>query len=159
MNCPKCNYERQPADRAPDWQCPSCKVAYSKVLHAQNLNLETVDEEYFEEPEENSSGRRIHGLLLIIGGSIGFVITLAFSAYLARNGYTSARGGPPVIGLLIVAIIVVLIGSIELLTGGKFRQLSEKWDGLRNWQKGILAIIIAFSPLIIISIGMKIFIG
>ena len=29
--CPKCRYERQPADTAPDWQCPSCGVAYAKV--------------------------------------------------------------------------------------------------------------------------------
>jgi hypothetical protein len=29
--CPKCRYERQPADTAPGWQCPSCGVAYAKV--------------------------------------------------------------------------------------------------------------------------------
>ena len=29
--CPKCRYERQPDDSAPDWQCPSCGVAYAKV--------------------------------------------------------------------------------------------------------------------------------
>lgn len=36
MKCPKCSYERQPTDIAPDWQCPSCQVAYAKVLQAQN---------------------------------------------------------------------------------------------------------------------------
>jgi glutaredoxin len=30
-HCPKCRYERQPADTAPDWQCPSCGIAYSKA--------------------------------------------------------------------------------------------------------------------------------
>jgi glutaredoxin len=29
--CPKCRYERQAADTAPDWQCPSCGIAYSKA--------------------------------------------------------------------------------------------------------------------------------
>jgi glutaredoxin len=29
--CPKCRYERQPADTAPEWQCPSCGVAYAKA--------------------------------------------------------------------------------------------------------------------------------
>lgn len=29
--CPKCRYERQPTDTAPDWQCPSCGIAYSKA--------------------------------------------------------------------------------------------------------------------------------
>jgi hypothetical protein len=31
MRCPKCDYERQASDTAPEWQCPSCKVAYAKV--------------------------------------------------------------------------------------------------------------------------------
>jgi glutaredoxin len=29
--CPKCRYERQSSDTAPDWQCPSCGIAYSKA--------------------------------------------------------------------------------------------------------------------------------
>lgn len=29
--CPHCNYARQAADHAPDWQCPSCARAYAKV--------------------------------------------------------------------------------------------------------------------------------
>ena len=28
--CPKCGYARQPTDTAPDWQCPSCGIAYNK---------------------------------------------------------------------------------------------------------------------------------
>jgi len=30
MGCPKCGYERKPADTAPDWQCPACGIAYVK---------------------------------------------------------------------------------------------------------------------------------
>jgi glutaredoxin len=29
--CPRCRYERQETDTAPEWQCPSCGVAYSKA--------------------------------------------------------------------------------------------------------------------------------
>jgi glutaredoxin len=29
--CPKCAYARKDSDTAPEWQCPSCQVAYSKV--------------------------------------------------------------------------------------------------------------------------------
>jgi hypothetical protein len=29
--CGKCGYIRQPTDTAPDWQCPSCGVAYAKA--------------------------------------------------------------------------------------------------------------------------------
>ena len=30
--CPKCHYQRQPTDHNPEWQCPSCHVAYNKVV-------------------------------------------------------------------------------------------------------------------------------
>lgn len=29
--CPHCNYARQSADSAPDWQCPACEKAYVKA--------------------------------------------------------------------------------------------------------------------------------
>jgi glutaredoxin len=32
--CPKCRYERQSTDTAPEWQCPSCGIAYSKAESA-----------------------------------------------------------------------------------------------------------------------------
>jgi hypothetical protein len=40
MKCPKCGYERRPTDSAPDWQCPSCNVAYVKAAPAQAAELE-----------------------------------------------------------------------------------------------------------------------
>ena len=30
--CPNCSYQRKATDAAPDWQCPSCGIAYAKVL-------------------------------------------------------------------------------------------------------------------------------
>jgi len=39
--CPKCGYVRKPAEAVPDWQCPSCGIAYAKyqqsVLSAPEL--------------------------------------------------------------------------------------------------------------------------
>lgn len=35
--CPKCNYERKDTDTNPDWECPSCGVAYVKVLNQNDL--------------------------------------------------------------------------------------------------------------------------
>ena len=34
IQCPKCRYSRRDTDTAPDWQCPSCGVAYSKAAEA-----------------------------------------------------------------------------------------------------------------------------
>lgn len=31
MKCPKCGYVRRFGETAPDWQCPSCGVAYAKA--------------------------------------------------------------------------------------------------------------------------------
>jgi len=31
VTCPKCTYVRSATDQAPEWQCPSCGVAYLKV--------------------------------------------------------------------------------------------------------------------------------
>ena len=34
--CPKCSYARKPADASvPDWQCPSCGIAYAKFTAAK----------------------------------------------------------------------------------------------------------------------------
>lgn len=32
--CPKCSYARQATEDAPDWQCPSCGIAYAKFRDA-----------------------------------------------------------------------------------------------------------------------------
>jgi len=35
--CPRCRYERRSSDTAPDWQCPSCEVAYVKAEVAASV--------------------------------------------------------------------------------------------------------------------------
>lgn len=34
--CPKCHYARKPTDDAPEWQCPSCQVAYNKAAEVRD---------------------------------------------------------------------------------------------------------------------------
>jgi glutaredoxin len=34
MKCPKCGYARRMGESAPEWQCPSCGVAYAKASAA-----------------------------------------------------------------------------------------------------------------------------
>jgi len=42
--CPKCQYQRQPSDHAPDWQCPGCGVAYAKarLANVASKNTDTL---------------------------------------------------------------------------------------------------------------------
>src|SRR6056297_47925 len=47
--CPKCGYERQPEDLAPEYECPSCGVIYEKAeksveqMEIDNIELEKED--------------------------------------------------------------------------------------------------------------------
>ncbi len=43
QTCPKCGYVRKPTDTAPEWECPSCRIAYAKFGtlphgHTQNID-------------------------------------------------------------------------------------------------------------------------
>ncbi|QBR84708.1 hypothetical protein E3983_10230 [Legionella israelensis] len=38
MKCPGCGYERRKTDNAPDWQCPSCEIAYNKHPNYKTSN-------------------------------------------------------------------------------------------------------------------------
>ncbi len=55
--CPKCGYVRKPSDTAPDWQCPSCGIAYAK-LHAARAPLALVDEKdvWHKDPALGAAG-------------------------------------------------------------------------------------------------------
>lgn len=44
MKCPKCGYVRLVTDAAPDWQCPSCQVAYIKAKAGAGEPVEAVPE-------------------------------------------------------------------------------------------------------------------
>jgi hypothetical protein len=113
-----------------------------------------------EEDEENGASPahvRVRGLLLLIGAAAGILLTLVSSAYLAKHGYFPKRGGVPAMVLVFIPIAVALAGFIELLTGLALMRVPGKWDGLQGWQRGILMILIAFSPFIFYSIGVEFF--
>ncbi|MCA0895149.1 hypothetical protein, partial [Microbulbifer agarilyticus] len=56
--CPKCEYKRNGYERVPDWQCPACGVAYSKIAAieeeaiAQREQWKREDEEIEERVDE-----------------------------------------------------------------------------------------------------------
>lgn len=70
--CPKCGYVRKPTDTAPDWQCPSCGVAYAKV----------GTEPHHPPPRPTSNSYVVPGIALVIVSMIayGFYATLARSS-------------------------------------------------------------------------------
>jgi hypothetical protein len=100
---------------------------------------------------------RLKGVLFLIGGAIGSILALVASAYLAKHGYFPKRGGVPAMVLTFIPLAAVLVGFVELLTGFDFVQAVRKWDDLPTWQRGLMMILIAFSPFIFYSIGVEFF--
>ena len=57
--CPKCGYVRKATDVAPDWQCPSCGIAYEKFgteLHGHAHNFEPVKKQSIFDTTRYSHG-------------------------------------------------------------------------------------------------------
>jgi len=77
MICPKCHYQRQPTDTAPQWQCPACGVAYAKVVSSAASTQTSIP------PAERASiknqfGKRTPfetGLNLLLLISLGLLIS------------------------------------------------------------------------------------
>lgn len=77
--CPKCNYQRKESDINPEWECPSCGVAYIK---AQNFNSEqpktksklkpkTVEQDDITEYRSNKTQLLIVGFICLTVGFFG----------------------------------------------------------------------------------------
>ena len=88
---------------------------------------------------------RLRGLLKLVGGCVLFV--LIFS-----NIYNNGLGDPSKGNLFkLIAIgfpgAIALVGLIETLTGLPFSHISNVWDNLTSWQRGVyglLVVVVAF---------------
>ena len=79
MICPKCHYERKPVDHCPDWQCPSCGVAYNKVQTHEQVQIEIED-------VSNNMGGKVR---LYLGAAFG----VAFFSHLLWSTYDNITLG------------------------------------------------------------------
>ena len=119
MQCPKCSYLRKPTDEAPDWQCPSCGVAYAKVISAQQEKMretaiiqEDEDEGEWEQQERLDLAARgqkmlIHGLLY------GILLSFIFRALTGLPIQPDLANAV----ILIVVGVYTLIGAVKICTG------------------------------------------
>src|SRR5262245_53325543 len=85
MQCPKCSYIRKPTDNNPDWQCPSCGIAYAKFKKAAAPPLQeplpAEEAEAGDEPVVVYSEKRKKGLGFD-ATTIGGLLCLAGGAWL-----------------------------------------------------------------------------
>src|SRR6478735_4524874 len=68
MQCPKCNYVRKPSDTNPDWECPSCSIAYSKFKKTEKYVTRYIPNIV---PRSQRLIYFVLSLLLVCGGARG----------------------------------------------------------------------------------------
>ena len=97
--CPKCNYVRQPTDQAPEWQCPSCQVAYSKAAGAPPASVSSRSAAAPVAGNASSGMLKWVVLALVVGAGIWFGKPLWQKPAVAPTetvAQTAANGQPPV---------------------------------------------------------------
>ena len=72
--CPKCSYARQATDSAPEWQCPSCQIAYAKFGEAAPAVIVTQSAASFR---HNDTPRFSALKLVLVATFIGLGIWIA----------------------------------------------------------------------------------
>lgn len=79
--CPRCRYERSVSESAPDWQCPSCGVAYSKVEAGTDLR-----------PASAHAATHSHGSVRRRWPALGLLVMLAAAGLYVLLDQQSGRG-------------------------------------------------------------------
>lgn len=127
MKCPKCEYQRKSTDLSPDWQCPSCGVAYSKVNQQQSSRVpETKSQSPLLEFERSefetapASTVRLWGAIKLVLGSV-----LAYGSAVLLWKYFTGRGA------LLIPFFIALIalgGMVEVITGISVIRIVKSWN-------------------------------
>lgn len=83
---------------------------------------------------------RRNGLLKFAAGVAGSAALL----WAAMRLVPHIRGRAVFFGLIILAMPAAygLIGLIEAVSGIPFMRLSDAWDGLKGWQRGVIGFIV-----------------
>ncbi|MCE5182262.1 MAG: glutaredoxin family protein [Betaproteobacteria bacterium] len=84
--CPKCNYVRSAQDSNPEWQCPSCHVAYCKVTDQVAINHSSAMDYVTSEPDPGLLRRLLSAPVLLL-----LVLGLAGYAYISHSGKPTAQ--------------------------------------------------------------------
>ena len=82
---------------------------------------------------------RLSGLLKTVIGIIGATAAGFFIAWIRKQGYELGWGGWIIFG---APGAYGASGLLELITGVPFFELSEKWDDLAGWQRGLLGLVV-----------------
>ena len=91
---------------------------------------------------------RVRGLLQCIGAGVIFAIALYWlMGQQTANPNFRLPGGPFGLILLMTPGGFSLAGLIQFISGVPFNELSDKWNALAGWQRGVYGILIFFVAL------------
>lgn len=108
VTCPRCAYLRKPSDANPDWQCPSCGVAYAKAgASGTEPEAEMNTPHYRVEPAASPWPRRLFQFGLAIG------VALAVRHFMP----TLLAGGPLVEPVAAPSAVEVTADEIRAMVG------------------------------------------
>jgi ribosomal protein L37AE/L43A len=161
--CPSCGYQRKATDRAPDWQCPRCGIAYAKYAAAPAASQAARQQQYEQAQKKSQSERRtrairLRGLLMFVGGGIVYVYLFLYTQRVGGiDKVENANNGGLFAGLLFsVPGVIAMIGLFELASGAPIDTAMEWWDGLRGWQRGLYGIAAIIAVFFLIMVGVVI---
>jgi hypothetical protein len=102
---------------------------------------------------------RLKGLLHFLG--FGAVVAVALWWLIAqrvdRPGVISS-GWSPWLYVLMVPGGIALAGLVQFVSGVPFSQLSERWDGLKGWQRGIFGVLIFLAAIALLVGGFAVYV-
>ena len=106
MKCPKCRYIRSGNDGSPDWQCPSCGIAYTK--YEALLNQDENDE--FD--NDLNKNRKVMEWEFMKYSTITFLAMVPLAIYKTKYLYS--------LFFLVLCVTLLLLARVMLRTGCSF---------------------------------------
>lgn len=152
VKCVTCGF----VSRATSEFCKSCGNPYKSPAQQSTQNKSprfSTETNILLQPDDNLKQEAFKKIKYGIIGTIVYVIVLFLISFSILN----IKINPLALGTGLLPVAWVLAGVIELLTGIPFIQLSNKWDSLAGWQRGLIGLSVFILGLVAIFIlGMAI---
>jgi hypothetical protein len=113
--CPKCRHQRSETDnlQVPDWQCPSCGIAYAKYKPEQRQRRPDV-------PHEISTGRRLSSFAIrVLGWCLIVIVTVLILIFAMISQSESGSGSGLARGVFLLLLVLGLPGLGLLILAEK----------------------------------------
>lgn len=118
--CPACGYERKPLEVAPEWQCPSCKIAYKKyqedgryldpVLEQQRLEKIQAKEQELADDDATYDALTKLSTRMQLWMAAGWLAGLGLESYVVKH---IGNMGNVIGGITMIFIGLVMLNYVK----------------------------------------------